>query len=291
MMETTILPRPRELRCRDRRLVTGACTLIMGIVNVTPDSFSGDGLDGQIDAAIAQAQQMVADGADIIDIGGESTRPGAVPVTAEEERHRVVPVIAHLRSTVSVPLSIDTRKPEVAVAALDAGAHIVNDVTGLLRSAPMAEVVAEAGAAVIAMHSPGEPWDITWPAHYEDVISEVKSSLEQSIAIAAAAGVADDQIVIDPGFGFGKGLQDNLTILRRVGEFRSLGVPVLLGTSRKSTIGRILGLPVEDRLEGSLATIPLAIVQGVDILRVHDVRSSVRVARMADAVVRGYSGS
>ena len=291
MMETTILPRPRELRCRDRRLVTGEYTLIMGIVNVTPDSFSGDGLDGQIDAAIAQAQQMVADGADIIDIGGESTRPGAVPVTADEERHRVVPVIAHLRSTVSVPLSIDTRKPEVAVAALDAGAHIVNDVTGLLRSAPMAEVVAEIGAAVIAMHSPGEPWDITWPAHYEDVISEVKSSLQQSIAIAAAAGVADDQIVIDPGFGFGKGLQDNLTILRRVGEFRSLGVPVLLGTSRKSTIGRILGLPVEDRLEGSLATIPLAIVQGVDILRVHDVRSSVRVARMADAVVRGYAGS
>jgi dihydropteroate synthase len=202
------------------------------------------------------------------------------------EIDRVVPVIAGLVRTGSVPVSIDTRKPRVAEAALQAGAHIVNDVTGLQRDPAMADVVASFGAAVVVMHSPGESWEITWPATYANVVDDVRKFLEYSVSLALRAGIGPDQIVVDPGFGFGKGVADNLTILRRLGEFRSLGRPVLIGTSRKSTIGRILGLPVEERLEGSLATLPLAIAQGVDIVRVHDVRASVRTVRMADAIVR-----
>jgi dihydropteroate synthase len=178
----------------------------------------------------------------------------------------------------------------VAEAGLRAGAHLVNDVTGLQRDDGMAELVARFGAGLIAMHSPGEPWDVTWPAHYDDVVVEVREYLARSIERARTAGIGPDQIVIDPGFGFGKNLEDNLELLRHLGEFRELGCPVLLGTSRKSTIGRVLGLPVDDRLEGSLATVVLAITQGVDVVRVHDVRASVRAARMADAVVRGPRG-
>jgi dihydropteroate synthase len=260
----------------------------MGIINATPDSFSGDGIAGQIDQAVALGRRMVDEGADLLDVGGESTRPGAVPVDELEEIDRVAPVIASLVAQVDVPLSVDTRHPRVAEAALRAGAHIVNDVAGLQRDPGMAEVAAAFGGAVVAMHSPGEPWDIPWPVSYLDVVDDVKHYLDHSREIALRAGIATDQLVLDPGFGFGKSLEDNLTILRRLGELRSLGLPLLIGTSRKSTIGRILGLPVDDRLEGSLATIPLAIAQGVDVVRVHDVRSSVRVARVADAIVRGY---
>jgi dihydropteroate synthase len=262
----------------------------MGIVNVTPDSFSGDGVGGRVDAAVALARQMVADGADLIDVGGESTRPGARPVEESEEIGRVVPTVEAIAATVPVPVSVDTRKPGVADAALRAGAHLVNDVAGLQRDPAMAAVVAAHRAAIILMHSPGEPWDVPWPARYGDVVGEVSRYLEASLRLARGAGIGPDQIVVDPGFGFGKGATDNLEILRRLGEFRALGQPVLIGTSRKSTIGRILGLPVEDRLEGSLATLPLAIAEGVDVVRVHDVRPSVRVARLADAVIRGGVG-
>jgi dihydropteroate synthase len=268
----------------------GDRTLVMGIVNVTPDSFSGDGVGGRVDAAVALARQMVADGADLIDVGGESTRPGARPVEESEEIGRVVPTVEAIAATVPVPVSVDTRKPGVADAALRAGAHLVNDVAGLQRDPAMAAVVAAHRAAIILMHSPGEPWDVPWPARYGDVVGEVSRYLEASLRLARGAGIGPDQIVVDPGFGFGKGATDNLEILRRLGEFRALGQPVLIGTSRKSTIGRILGLPVEDRLEGSLATLPLAIAEGVDVVRVHDVRPSVRVARLADAVIRGGVG-
>jgi dihydropteroate synthase len=260
----------------------------MGIVNATPDSFSGDGLAGRTDLAVALGRRMVDEGADLLDVGGESTRPGATSVEASEEIDRVAPIIAALATKVAVPISVDTRRSRVAEAALRVGAHVVNDVAGLQRDPAMADVTAAFGAAVVAMHSPGEPWEIPWPARYADVVDDVKRFLDTSRNIAIKAGIGVDQIVLDPGFGFGKGLEDNLAILRRLGEFRALGHPLLIGTSRKSTIGRILGLPVDDRLEGSLATIPLAIAQGVDIVRVHDVRPSVRVARVADAIVRGF---
>lgn len=259
----------------------------MGILNVTPDSFSGDGVTGDVEAILARARRLVAEGADILDVGGESTRPGARPVPEDEEIARVVPSIAAVAGALDVPISVDTRKPAVAAAALAAGADLVNDVTGLRRNPDLADVVAARGGAIVLMHSPGESWAVRWPAHYEDVVAQVRDELAASVEVARRAGIGDDQIVLDPGFGFGKSPADNLTLLRRLGEFRSLGYPTLLGTSRKSTLGKILNLPVEDRLEASLATLPLAVAQGVDVVRVHDVLASVRVVRVADAVVRG----
>ncbi len=281
-------PRSGVLRCRGRDLAYGQRTLVMGIINVTPDSFSGDGIGGAVDVAVERAVRMVAEGADLIDIGGESTRPHARPVSDSEERARVVPVVEAVARAVSVPISVDTRKPKVAEAALAAGAHLINDVAGLQRDPEMASVVATFDVPIVVMHSPGEPWDVPWPATYADVVDDVRAYLDRSIQIALRAGVPFGQVIVDPGFGFGKSVDDNLTLLRRLGEFRSLGAPVLIGTSRKSTIGTILGVPVDERLEGSLATLPLAIAQGVDIVRVHDVRASARVVRMADAVVRGF---
>lgn len=261
----------------------------MGILNVTPDSFSGDGLIGDVETVLARARRLVAEGADVLDVGGESTRPGARAVPEEEEIARVVPNIAAIARELDVTISVDTRKPAVAVAALAAGAELVNDVTGLRRNPGMADVVATHGAAIVLMHSPGESWEVRWPVHYEDVVTQVRDDLAASVEIARRAGVGADQIVLDPGFGFGKSPDDNLTLLRRLGEFRALGYPIMLGTSRKSTLGKILGLPVEDRLEASLATLPLAVAQGVDLVRVHDVLPSVRVVRVADAVVRGQN--
>lgn len=280
--------RSGTLYCRGRELRYGERTLVMGIINVTTDSFSGDGTSGRVDLAVAKAIEMVAAGADLLDIGGESTRPQARPVDLADEQARVVPVIEALAGRVTVPISVDTRKAKVAEAALAAGAHVINDVTGLQDDPDVARVAAAYGAPVIAMHSPGPSWQVAWPARYRDVVVEVKEYLRRSIQIAVEAGVPRDQVVIDPGFGFGKTTQDNLSLLRRLSEFRELEAPILLGTSRKSTIGKVLDLPVEDRLEGSLATLPLAIAGGADIVRVHDVRASVRVVRMADAVVRGW---
>lgn len=282
-------PFPRQiiLRAGRRTIALGERTLVMGILNVTPDSFSGDGVTGDVEAILARARRLVAEGADILDVGGESTRPGARPVPEDEEIARVVPSIAAVAGALDVPISVDTRKPAVAAAALAAGADLVNDVTGLRRNPDLADVVAARGGAIVLMHSPGESWAVRWPAHYEDVVAQVRDELAASVEVARRAGIGDDQIVLDPGFGFGKSPADNLTLLRRLGEFRSLGYPTLLGTSRKSTLGKILNLPVEDRLEASLATLPLAVAQGVDVVRVHDVLASVRVVRVADAVVRG----
>jgi len=281
-----VAPAQRVLRCRGRQLPLGEKTLIMGIVNVTPDSFSGDGLGGDAQAAIAHGKRMVSEGADILDIGGESTRPGSEPVSVEQELGRVLPVLEALAAEVDVPISIDTYKSSVAKRALASGASIANDISGLHADEEMAGVVAGAGAAVVVMHIRGAPRDMQQDPRYADVIGEISDYLEEGIARAEAAGLTRDQIVVDPGIGFGKKLEHNLEILRRLREFRCLGCPVMVGTSRKSMIGMILDLPVEQRLEGTAATVALAIQAGADIVRVHDVKKMARVARVADAIVR-----
>ncbi len=281
-----LAPVPRALRCRGREVILGERTLIMGIINLSPDSFSGDGLGGDAGAAIAQGKQMVAEGADLLDVGGESTRPGSEPVGEEEELRRVLPVVEGLAAEVEVPLSIDSYKSGVAKAALDAGAHIVNDISGLHFDDAMPQTIAEAGAAAVIMHIQGTPRDMQKEPKYADVIGEIGDYLEEGIARATAAGLAREQIVLDPGIGFGKTLEHNLEILRRLREFRSLGCPLLVGTSRKSMIGAILDLPVEERIEGTAATVALAIAGGADIVRVHDVKEMSRVAKVADAIVR-----
>ena len=279
-------PPQRVLRCRGRELALGEKTLVMGIVNVTPDSFSGDGLGSDVQAAIAQGRRMVEEGADLLDIGGESTRPGSEPVSEEDELRRVLPVIEGLAATVNVPISVDTYKSAIARAGLAVGASIVNDSSGLHHDPAMAKAAAEAGAGVIIMHIQGTPRDMQKDPKYADVIGEISDYLAEGIATAEAAGLTRGQIVVDPGIGFGKTVEHNLEILRRLREFRSLGCPVLVGTSRKSTIGKILDLPADQRVEGTSATVALAIAAGADIVRVHDVKEMARVARMTDAIVR-----
>ena len=265
----------------------------MGIVNVSPESFSGDGVT-DVEAAVAQALRFVEEGADILDVGGQSTRPrysaaveagraasGYEELSVEEEIGRVLPVIAGIAARRDVPISIDTYKAAVAEAAIEAGASIINDVWGLKRDAALAGIAARHGTPLILMHNQPEPG-------YTRLIPDIVASLWRSVAAATDARVARDRIIVDPGFGFGKTVPHNLEVLRRLGEIRSaLGLPLLLGTSRKSTIGRALDLPVDDRVEGTAATVALGIAQGVDIIRVHDVKEMVRVARMADAVARG----
>jgi dihydropteroate synthase len=266
-----------------REFVWGSRTYVMGVVNVTPDSFSGDGLGGDVDAAVHQATRMAGDGADIIDVGGESTRPGFDEVTAEEETSRVVPVIERLRAEIDVPISIDTNKADVARAALAAGAHLLNDVHGFRREPQMAGVAATNGVPAIAMH-------YQRGREFRDTIGNVVEGLLESLRIAREHGLPQEQVIVDPGFNFGWTDEQALEMLRRLSELRVLGRPVLIGTSRKSTIGRVLGgLPVEERLEGTAATVAIAIANGADIVRVHDVREMARVAKVADAVVRGWT--
>ncbi|MDD3265033.1 MAG: dihydropteroate synthase [Dehalococcoidales bacterium] len=250
----------------------------MGIINVSPDSFSGDGVCG-VEAAVEQAKRFVAEGADILDIGGESTRPGSKPVSEEEEIQRVVPVIRAISAEVGVPLSIDTYKPAVASCALEAGANMVNDIWGLKRGIEIAHVAAEYGASIILMSNQREE-----PA--SSIIPAVLADLESGIEKAILAGVSESDIIIDPGIGFGKTVEQNLEIIYRLGEIKRLGKPVLLGTSRKSVIGLTLGVAEDDRLEGTAATVAIGIATGADIIRVHDVRAMKRVARMSDAIVR-----
>lgn len=261
----------------------------MGILNVTPDSFSDGGRYLDLDAAVERALEMVAEGADIIDIGGESTRPGAEPVPTEEELRRVIPVIERLVDVVDVPISVDTTKSEVAQEALAAGAHIINDISGLQFDANMAKVVADFGAAVVIMHIKGTPRNMQDNPVYNDVVDEILSFLRRQVDTALAAGIPRDRIIIDPGIGFGKTTGHNLEILRRLRQFKELDLPVLVGTSRKSLIGNVLKLPVEDRLEGTAATIAVSIMNGADIIRVHDVKAMKRVAVMTDAIVRDGS--
>jgi dihydropteroate synthase len=253
----------------------------MGILNVTPDSFSGDGVLSESDA-MEQARQMERDGADLIDIGGESTRPetwSGPGLSASEELDRVMPVLRGVAAAVQLPLSIDSYKADVAAQAIAAGASLVNDVWGLMRDPRMAATVARSGVPVVLMHNkPG--------GGYDDVIQDIIRALRESVTVAKAAGVADDHIILDPGIGFGKTREENLAIIRRLPELRALGYPVLVGPSRKSFIGKTLDLPVDDRLEGTAAAVAMAIAAGADMVRVHDVKAMVRVARMTDAIIR-----
>lgn len=252
----------------------------MGVLNITPDSFSGDRLGSDIDAALAQARRFIEEGADILDVGGESTRPDSSSVSADEELSRVIPVIERLSEEVMVPISIDTYKSEVARHALDAGARMINDVWGLRRDHKLAQLAAEWGVPLVIVANQRE-------TTYDKIIPEVIASLGESIKLALDAGVAWENIIIDPGIGFGKTLEGNLELIRRLGELKALGRPILLGTSRKSMIGLVLNLPPDQRLEGTAATIALGIANGADMVRVHDVLQMVRVSRMTDAIVRG----
>lgn len=267
------------------RLFDGPGPFVMGIVNATPDSFSDGGLFLDAGAAIAQALLLADEGADLVDVGGESTRPGAAPVPDDEELGRVVPVIAALRARgFPLPISIDTRKAAVARAALDAGADLVNDVSGLADPS-LARVVAEAGAPIVLMHSRGTPEDMQRRAVYGDVVQEVAAELEQALDRAAAAGIPRERTILDPGLGFAKTAEHNLVLLARLGELRALGRPILVGPSRKSFIGRIAGSAAPgDRLPGTLAAVTAAVVAGAELVRVHDVAAARQAALVAAAI-------
>ncbi len=255
----------------------GERTYIMGVLNLSPDSFSGDGLSDTA-VVVAQARHFISDGADIIDIGGESTRPGSRPISTDEELERVIPVIERLTRELSVPISIDTYKSAVASRAVAAGASIINDVWGLKKDPRLARVAAETGVPIILTSNQRD-------RPVDDIMDEVTTSLKRSISLAKEAGVPEQNIIIDPGIGFGKSLEQNLEIIRRLAELKILGKPILLGTSRKSVIGLVLDLPPDQRLEGTAATIAIGIANGADIVRVHDVREMVRVSRMSDAIL------
>jgi dihydropteroate synthase len=277
-------------RCGNTEFRWGERTYVMGIINVSSDSFSGDGLTS-IEAAVAQAHQFVNQGADILDIGGESTRPGAAPVSVDEEISRVVPVIERLADEIPLPLSIDTYKSAVAQRSLEAGAKIINDQWGLKKDRHLAELAAEWDVPLILMsnqrdkggYDSGIQRDI---AYYDDLMSEVTASLIDSIKLSLALGVAGENIIVDPGIGFGKSWRQELELIRRLDELRGLGYPILIGPSRKSFIGMVLELPTEERLEGTAAAVAIGIARGADIVRVHDVLAMVRVCRVSDAIVR-----
>ena len=270
-----------RLRCGDRQLELGARTLVMGIVNATPNSFSGDGLAGDLGAAVALAERMVAEGADLVDVGGKSTRPGSAPVDAPTELLRVVPVVEALAGRLPVPISVDTRKAEVARAAIAAGATMVNDIWGLRGDPQMAPVLAaHPDVALVAMHN-------RRGHQYSDLVAEVARELRESLVVAARHGIGADRVVADPGFGFGKTPAQNLELMQRLAELRGIGRPLLLGVSRKSTIGLLLdGAPPEMRVEGTLALCVLAVAAGAEMVRVHDVAAIHRGLRVADAVLR-----
>lgn len=276
---------PPKLWRTARRELSLSRPLIMGILNVTPDSFSDGNRYRDPARAVARAEEMQAEGADIIDIGGESTRPGSQAVTPEEEANRVVPVIAELARRTSLPLSLDSWKGSVARRAMDAGAEIINDISGLTFDPGLAGVAAESGAGVVLMHTRGTPDDMQRNTGYDDLLAEVTGGLRCSVATARAAGIGHDRIAVDPGIGFAKDFHGNLELLRRLGELRSLGLPLLVGTSRKSFIGAAIGREVADRLFGTAATVALAVSNGASILRVHDVAAMRDVADMARAIV------
>jgi dihydropteroate synthase len=284
------------LRIGEREFRWGERTFVMGIINVTPDSFSGDGLLAAVGDlrpglelpdvglwAIAQGRRMVDEGADVLDVGGESTRPGHASVSVEEEWRRVVPSVTALRRALpEAPISVDTTKVDVARAALDAGADLINDVWGVAPRSDLVDLAAERRVPIVLMHNREQPV-------YADLLGEVVADLEGAIERAVAAGVPRDNVIVDPGFGFGKTPLQNLVLLRHLAALRVLDRPILLGTSRKSTLGRVLDLPPDERLEATLATTAIGIANGADMIRVHDIRPNVRAARIADAVVRGPS--
>ena len=286
--DTGIPGRPRPVVIGPQTFTWGARTWVMGILNVTPDSFSGDGLMAAeraadpVGHALAQARAMVADGADLLDVGGASSRPGHAGIPPEEEVARVVPVIRAVAEALpGIVISIDTTSPTVAVAALDAGAHLLNDIWGVSEDPSMLRVAAERNAPIVVMHNRAE-------ARYRNVLAEVISDLQRTIDRALDIGVAWDNLIVDPGFGFGKAPDHNIEVMARLADLRILARPILLGTSRKSTLGKILDLPPSERVEATTTTTALGIAAGADIVRVHDVRANVRTARVTDAMLRGW---
>jgi dihydropteroate synthase len=281
----------KATRCGNTEFRWGERTYVMGIINVSPESFSGDGLTN-IEEILEQAEQFVSEGADILDVGGESTRPGLAPINTDEEISRVIPTIERLASKVGIPLSVDTYKSDVAIRALDAGASIINDQWGLKHDPHLAELATERNAPIILMSNQRDKGDYDAQAQrdtalYDDVMAEVTASLKWSIKTAMNAGVPRENIIIDPGIGFGKTWQQDIELVRRLAELKALNQPILLGTSRKSLIKMVLNLPASERVEGTAATVAIGIANGADIVRVHDVRQMVRVCRMTDAIVRG----
>ncbi len=261
-------------------------TIVMGVLNVTPDSFSDGGLYADLDGAVERAKEMAEEGADIVDIGGESTRPGSDPVPADEEVHRTIPVIERLAADLPhLAVSIDTRKAQVAAAALTAGASIVNDISAGSDPAMFA-TIAGTGAGLALMHMQGDPKTMQQNPTYDDVVSEVKAYLRARVEAAVATGISRDRIAVDPGLGFGKSLEHNLALMRHIEEFLDLGRPVLVGPSRKSFIGRVLGTEVDERLEGTAGAVAWLVSRGAGIVRVHDVKEMVRVVRVVDAIRR-----
>jgi dihydropteroate synthase len=285
LLDTLDGPGRSTLHAGSHRVDLAERVHVMGILNVTPDSFSDGGDYLRPAAALDRARAMIEEGADIIDIGGQSSRPGSQPVSEEDELRRVLPVVEGVRGEWDGPISIDTYRARVAEEALSAGASIVNDITAMTAEPAVGEVAARAGAAVVLMHMRGTPETMQKDPAYDDLMGEVTFFLRTAVERARAAGIGDDQIAVDPGIGFGKTTEHNLAILRRLPELAVLGKPILIGTSRKSFIGNVLDLPVPERLEGTLATAAYAIAQGARILRVHDVRPTVRVARMVEACI------
>jgi len=282
------------MKIGEKNFSFGSRTYIMGILNVTPDSFSDGGEFDSVDKAVAHAKQMVADGVDVIDIGGESTRPGAKSITIEEEIIRVIPVIEELTKKVNIPLSIDTYKSEIAKKALDLGIAMVNDITALQGDKKLVNDIADYNVPIILMHMKGTPNNMQKNPAYDDVVKEIIDFLEKRIEYATFNKVKKENIIIDPGIGFGKrtgkGIEDNCEILRRLPEFKTLGHPIMIGASRKTFIGNVCGgktlLPVTDRLEGSLAASSIAVANGADILRVHDVKQTRRCIDIVDSIIR-----
>lgn len=266
------------MRIGSRDFATTGHTYIMGILNVTPDSFSDGGKFNQIDAALKHAEEMIRDGADVIDIGGESTRPGYTKISDEEETGRVVPVIEAVKKEFGIPISVDTYKSGVAEAAAQAGADLINDIWGLKYDPHMAEVIAKSGLACCLMHNRDN-------TEYRNFMEDVKQDLRETIALAKAAGIADDKIILDPGVGFAKSYENNLEVIRRLKEFNELKYPVLLGTSRKSVIGLTLDLPAAERVEGTIVTTVMAVEAGCMFVRVHDVKENHRAIQMAEAIL------
>lgn len=279
----------------------GSRTFIMGILNITPDSFSGDGLgtseeEAMADRLVARARQFIADGADILDVGGESTRPGSQPISAIEELARVVPAISSIRSALpDAIISVDTYRADVAAGALDAGANWVNDVWGLRMDPDMAGLIADRNCPIVVMHNRSKPKNVSQEERlggryvgvdYQDLMTDIKRELGEQIDHGLNAGIREEQIIIDPGIGFGKTVEQNLELLNRLDELKELGYPILSGPSRKSFIGYTLDSPPQQRVEGTAAAVAISIDRGADIVRVHDVAAMVRVARMTDAIVR-----
>ena len=262
-------------------LAWGVRTYVIGIINLTPDSFSGDGLGGDVDAAVDLALRFQDEGADILDIGAESTRPGHKQISLNKELARLMPALEAVAKRVDLPISVDTYKAAVARRAVDAGAVIINDIWGLKAEPELAEVAAETCAGLVLMHNQKG-------TQYQDLVPNLVSSLKDSVRTALEAGVPRDNIIVDPGIGFGKTPDQNLAVLARLDELKELDCPILVGTSRKSTLGLLLDLPAEERVEATAATVSLAIAGGADLVRVHDVKEMVRVCRVTDAVVRGW---